>query len=239
MLADRIRSWVSILKTTPFHPQWLLRFGRSPDVLLAQASGRTLDIGCADRWPESKLPGDCKYVSLDYPITGHELYGAKPHIFADAASLPLSSSSFDTVLLFEVLEHLERPNRALAEIARVLCEGGRAIITIPFLYPMHDEPHDYQRYTRYGLLRELTTVGLRVECIETSLGSAKTAGVIMNIAMAGMLLQAVSQRSITALLAPVVLVAIPVINLAALITDWILPNWPAMTVGFHVVACRA
>ena len=238
MLTDRVRSWASLLKATPFHPQWLLRFGRSPDFLLALASGRTLDIGCADRWPESKLPAGCKYISLDYPITGHEIYGAKPDIFADAASLPLSSSSFDTVLLFEVLEHLERPNRALAETARVLCQGGKAIITIPFLYPMHDEPHDYQRYTRYGLIRECHAAGLRVDYIEASLGSAKTAGLAVNLALGGMLLQTMRKPSVTAFLAPFVLIAIPLINLAAMVTDWILPNWPAMTAGYQVVAFR-
>lgn len=238
MLSERLRNWASILKTTPLHPQWLLRFGRSSSALLAQAAGRTLDVGCADRWPESLLPVGCAYTSLDYPPTGRELYGAKPDVFADSACLPFKARSFDTVLMFEVLEHLERPGRALGEIERVLREDGQVMVTIPFLYPMHDEPHDYQRYTRYGLIREFSAAGFRIDQIEPSLGSANTAGLSMNLALAGMLLQAMRQRSIAVLLAPLVLLSIPIINIVAVVADWLLPNWPAMTAGYHVVASR-
>lgn len=227
-----------MLEATPLHPQWLLRFGRSSKMLLTQASGRTLDIGCADRWPEAHLPAGCEYVSLDYPLTGRDLYDAKPDVYADAAALPFPSKSCDTVLLFEVLEHLERPEQALAEITRVLRDGGKAIITMPFLYPMHDEPYDYQRYTRYGLARGMTAAGLRIESIQPSLGAAKTAGLCMNLALAGLLVQAVEQRRIAVLTAPLVLIVVLLVNLVTPIVDWAFPNWPAMTAGFHVVAVR-
>jgi ubiquinone/menaquinone biosynthesis C-methylase UbiE len=45
--------------------------------------------------------------------------------------LPFRNNCFDIVLLSEVLEHLQNPQAAMAEIARVLCAGGKAIVTSP------------------------------------------------------------------------------------------------------------
>ena len=49
------------------------------------------------------------------------------------------------------MEHLHTPEVAIKEIARVLAPGGRLILTTRFVYPLHDIPHDYFRYTKYGL----------------------------------------------------------------------------------------
>jgi ubiquinone/menaquinone biosynthesis C-methylase UbiE len=46
-------------------------------------------------------------------------------------SLPLADESFDCVLLSEVIEHLEAPQISIREAARVLCRGGRLLITTP------------------------------------------------------------------------------------------------------------
>ena len=235
---QRLRRWIKPLSATPLHPQWLLRTGRSPVVLVAQSSGRVLDVGCADRWAQSNLSKNCEYIGLDYPATGQALYKATPDIFASASALPFASSSFDTVLLLEVLEHLEQSAFALAEIRRVLKPNGRLLLTIPFLYPMHDEPHDYQRYTRYGLIRELKVAGLTLECIESSLKSASSAGLLVNLAFAGMIIEAVRQRSFAMLVTPLLLVAIPVINLSAWLVDRVMPNWSPLASGYQVLASR-
>ena len=239
MLSYRIKQWAAILKSTPLHPQWLLRFGRSSKRLLQQhSSGRTLDIGCADRWPETWLPQGCDYISLDYPATGHELYGAHPDVFADAAALPFKAGKFDTVLLLEVLEHLQQPQTSLAEIARVLGPGGKLLLTVPFLYPMHDEPHDYQRYTRYGLMREIAAAGLEVEAIKPSLNSACSTGLLVNLALGGMLLAAIQKRSLALLLTPPIMLAVLLVNLLALCSGWLLPSWPAVTSGYNLIAYK-
>jgi ubiquinone/menaquinone biosynthesis C-methylase UbiE len=49
----------------------------------------------------------------------------------NAQSLPFATASFDKVICSEVLEHLQDPDIALKEIARVLKPGGRALISIP------------------------------------------------------------------------------------------------------------
>ncbi|MEM9684925.1 MAG: class I SAM-dependent methyltransferase, partial [Pseudomonadota bacterium] len=53
-----------------------------------------------------------------------------PHAM-DVTDLTIADSSIDLVLCSHVLEHVERDRRALAEFARILRPGGRAIILVP------------------------------------------------------------------------------------------------------------
>jgi len=73
-------------------------------------------------------------------------------LIADIQSMPqLNDASFDTILCSQVLEHVPRPWDALRELARVLRPGGVLILTVPHLSAIHEAPHDYYRYTRFGL----------------------------------------------------------------------------------------
>lgn len=71
----------------------------------------------------------------------------RPDLQADAAALPLAAGSMDAVVCAELLEHVPDPRRVLAEAARVLRPGGRLVLTVPFLYPIHADPYDFGRYT--------------------------------------------------------------------------------------------
>jgi SAM-dependent methyltransferase len=235
-LARNVASW---LRRTPFHPQWLLgTHKKSLRHLKELPPGRILDIGCADRWVEAQLPAQCEYIGLDYYATGKYLYRARPDLFADAAALPLPDACIDVVVMLEVLEHLFLPGKALHEIARVLRPGGRLLLSVPFLYPVHDAPFDFQRYTVHGLTRELEFSGLRLEQVESSLGSAQTAGLIGSLALGGMAMQAWRRRRAAVVLIPAVCLMIPLVNLLAWLGGKLLPDWPAITAGYHVVASK-
>lgn len=237
--AQRIRRWSRVLRRTPLHPQWLLgNQDGTTDWIRSHARGTVLDIGCADRWIESRLPPGCEYVGLDSLVTGGSLYAARPDVFADAGRLPVREGSVDTVLMLEVLEHVRHPSDALAEVARVLRPGGSLLVTIPFLYPVHDAPHDYQRYTAHGLVRELEAAGLSVESPSPSLGSAESAGLIFNLAVGGMVSEALERRSVSLLLAPVAAVVVPVVNLGCWLLGKVMPDWEALTAGYRVLAQR-
>ena len=70
------------------------------------------------------------------------------------------------MLCTEVLEHLPEPQKAVDEFFRVLKPGGTLLLTTRFLFPIHDAPHDYFRYTKYGLrhlLRRFEIVELHEE----------------------------------------------------------------------------
>jgi SAM-dependent methyltransferase len=63
------------------------------------------------------------------------------------------------VLCVEVLEHVPNPSALLSEIARVLRKDGSLVMTVPWSARLHHVPHDYRRYTRYGLCALLEASG--------------------------------------------------------------------------------
>lgn len=74
-----------------------------------------------------------------------------PHIFADVTRTPIRAGSVDCILCTEVLEHLSNPQACVDEIHRLLCDGGLVFASTPFFYPVHADPHDFQRFTEDGL----------------------------------------------------------------------------------------
>ena len=76
----------------------------------------------------------------------------------------INDQSLDCVVVLEVLEHVKNPQKALSEIFRVLKPGGKIILSTPFIFHIHAEPHDYWRFTHYGLslmLEDFTDVIIR------------------------------------------------------------------------------
>lgn len=118
-------------------------------------SGKTLDLGCGGGPYREIFP---QRVGVDVKP------GPGVDIVADAHDLhAFREGEFDCLLCTEVLEHLHSPHKALAEMHRVLKPGGVIILTTRFVYPLHDVPGDYYRYTRYGLeylLREFEILAL-------------------------------------------------------------------------------
>lgn len=235
MIAKHDQGWLieiaSRVRHTPLHPQWLLGGKKLPEEL-GGVSGTLLDLGAADRWLESRLPTAVHYVALDHLSTGQALYGAKPDVFADGAFLPFSEECFDHVVCFEVLEHVHSPARVVGEIYRVLKPGGRAWLSMPFLYPLHDAPYDFQRYTVYGLERDIELAGLEITKLLKTGHALTTAGLLTNLALAGGAQQARGWRKWIFL--PAIAVAVPVINVITWFTSRLWPDWPHMAHGYEL-----
>lgn len=190
-------SLLGILKNTPFHPQWFAFFRETGNLRRSceRLSGVVLDIGCADGKPREFLPPDADYVGLDYFDTATRLYRTRPDVFGDAQQLPMADGSVDHVLLLDVLEHIPDPGRCLAEISRVLKAGGTLTIQVPFLYPIHDAPYDFHRWTKFGLERAARTAGLSIEQEMTIGHPLETAALGANIAMSKTVLNWVRNRN--------------------------------------------
>lgn len=130
--------------------------------LALHASGRVLDLGCG-RVPLYGRYRDAatSVVCLDWPQSLHDVQHVD--VFCDVgARLPLRDAVADTVVSSDVLEHLPDPATVFSEVARVLTPGGALVLNTPFLYPVHEAPHDYLRHTRHSLERHARLVGLDV-----------------------------------------------------------------------------
>lgn len=227
----RLRSLLAWLAHTPLHPQWLMRRRVVPERL----QGLVLDIGAGDRWLESRLSPDADYVAVDYPPTGRDLYGARPDVFADAARLPFADDVIDVVVCLEVIEHVRHPQRMLTEIARVLKPGGRLCLSMPFLYPIHDAPFDFQRFTRYGLAREIERAGLRLELIRKDGHAVRTAGLLLCLAISGAVYGA---RWWQLLLLPFGALLVLLVNVFVFLLGLAWPDWDGMAMGYEVEATK-
>lgn len=228
-VADRLRR-------TPLHPQWLMGPRRPPEGLDA-VNGLVLDIGSADRWIEPMLGPSARYLALDYPGTAVHRYDSRPDAFADAARLPLGTSSIDAVVCLETLEHVADFERALGEIARVLKPGGRAFLSMPFLYPIHDAPFDHTRLTEYGWKVQLRRAGLDLCQIEPRGTALDVAGVSACLAIAAPM--AGRPLPVLLLMALIALPLIVTINLAVALARLVWPSWRAQCFGYSVEAVRA
>ncbi len=126
--------------------------------IAAHASGGlTLDLGAKTGPYAAHFP---RRIGLDLQR------GAGVAVVGDARELPIRDAAFDVVLCTEMLEHVPEPQRAIDEIHRVLKPGGTLVLTTRFLFPIHDAPHDYFRFTKYGLrhlLREFEILRLEEE----------------------------------------------------------------------------
>lgn len=159
-----IQELLGVLKGTIFHPQWLSdRYHqRSKKVLRKVKNTTILDIGSGNASYKNSIEKLNNYFSLDYPGT-NKGYSVRPDVFADAHSLPFADDSVDVVLLFEVLEHVNDPSMVLNEIQRVLRPEGEFYMSVPFIYPIHDAPNDYWRFTIYGVENILFNHGLKID----------------------------------------------------------------------------
>lgn len=83
----------------------------------------------------------------------------KPSVVALLQALPFQSGTFDSLICFNVLEHIYEARTAATEMSRVLKTGGRLFLFVPFLVNVHPDPHDYHRYTADALENLLTEAG--------------------------------------------------------------------------------
>ncbi|RBQ26588.1 MULTISPECIES: methyltransferase domain-containing protein [Arcobacteraceae] len=120
--------------------------------------GVMLDLGCADKpFEEFFTQHVDKYIGVDWTNCLHD---SNADIVADLNKELLIESNFaDTVVSLNVLEHLYDPQQFLKESYRVLKDDGTIILHIPFQWWVHEAPHDYFRYTPYGLRYLLSEAG--------------------------------------------------------------------------------
>jgi SAM-dependent methyltransferase len=142
-------------------PSYLLHRELEP-LLEKECRGSVLDAGSGRSPYRAILEGaGCRVTSVDIEDRSGRL-----DVVADIQEMPhVASDSFDGVVCTQVLEHVPRPWRAVAELARVLRPGGLLILSAPHLSAVHEAPNDYCRFTRYALQSMASVNGLQVQRI--------------------------------------------------------------------------
>jgi len=119
--------------------------------------GRILDIGSGPNGGRYKnFFSENDYVTLDINPD------YSPDIIGSALKIPEPDSSFDGVVCFQVLDDLKNPAQAIKEMKRILKPGGYGILSVPQSSELHDEPNDYWRFTKYGIISLLSEAELEV-----------------------------------------------------------------------------
>lgn len=106
---------------------------------------KILDIGCGSAGYWSLRP-DLNWQGIDVNPESKAGIIIKPN-----ENYPIEDRSVDAVLLSFSLEHISNLTHLLSEVDRVLRIKGSIIIRCPFMYPLHDTPDDYWRFSIEGL----------------------------------------------------------------------------------------
>ncbi len=124
-------------------------------------SGELLDVGAGRARRYADLcPNVTSYRTLDTDT------GWQPDIVASAEDIPLPDESVDAILCTQVLEHVAHPQKVIGEFHRILRQGGTCLLTVPQWNELHEEPHDYFRYTSFGLRTLFEDAGFRIDIME-------------------------------------------------------------------------
>jgi len=103
-----------------------------------------------------------RYCGVDLAVGDAAWDYGRLDAIADLTALPFRDGAFDAAIHIVTIEHLCEPGCALREMARTLKPGGRLLVAAPHEWEVHQAPHDYFRYTRYGLAHLLEKAGFEV-----------------------------------------------------------------------------
>src|SRR4051794_16897859 len=123
---------------------------------------RILDVGSADGPSVGWLTAPQK-VSLDL-----DSRGLRPPagVCGSVLALPFADAAFEVVGAFDVVEHCDPEDVALAELRRVLEPGGRLLMSVPayqWAWSDHDVANGHhRRYTRPRAVAALESAGFEV-----------------------------------------------------------------------------
>lgn len=138
---------------------------------LLKGGEQLLDYGCGNK-PYRELFGKkfARHIGAD--IAGN---AEAEIVLGDEGHIPVAGESFDGVLSSQVLEHVASPRVYLSEAHRVLKYGGSLILSTHGIWPYHPDPTDFWRWTKDGLVREITQAGFEVQLVQGVFGPESSA----------------------------------------------------------------
>lgn len=130
--------------------------------------GRVVEVGAGRASRRGRFRPPREGVAAWWTVDVRQARG--PHVVGDARRLPFGDASVDTVVCLEVLEYIDDPPSALAEMRRILRPSGTLVLSTPFMH-RRDAEDDLWRWTPEGLRRSLRARGFTVT-LERAQGAA-------------------------------------------------------------------
>jgi SAM-dependent methyltransferase len=137
------------------------------DAINNYAKGGLLDLGCGNK------PYESLYNPRTISQTGCDVIQSDKNrvdVICPVTDLKFQNEQFDTILCTQVLEHVFEHDKMMSEIYRVLKPGGQVILTVPFVWELHEEPYDFFRYTKHALKELFEQAGLEIDYIKPNGG---------------------------------------------------------------------
>ena len=122
------------------------------------AGARVLDAGAGEGRYAVQFAKQ-RYCGVDLGVGDAAWDYRRLDAVADLAALPFAAGCFEAAISVVTLEHVREPARVVGEMARTLKPGGRLLLVAPQEWEVHQAPHDYYRFTRYGLRSLLEAAG--------------------------------------------------------------------------------
>ena len=114
-------------------------------------NSKILDFGSGNlRWSKF-FKNFINFETSDIENLDGTFFNEKYDILLKDDKIPKPDNTYDVIISIKVLEHVENPNKVFKELSRVLKKNGVLYVSVPGLFPLHFEPHNYYNFTPYSL----------------------------------------------------------------------------------------
>jgi SAM-dependent methyltransferase len=170
-----------------------------------------VDLGCGD------MPYANMLLAMNIDYRGADIHEGGPLPIDQNGRVPLADGSAGAVLSVQVLEHVRNLDSYCAEIKRLLSHDGVLLLSTHGTWLYHPHPEDHRRWTRTGLIADLSDRGLVVEDVHAILGPLATSTLIRLTGFASVL------RRLPIIGGPLASLLAALMNLRAELEDRITP----------------
>ncbi|NQV02783.1 MAG: class I SAM-dependent methyltransferase [Bacteroidia bacterium] len=123
--------------------------------------GLMLDFGCGTK-PYKENFNVQEYIGLEIEKSTPNHQHKQIDVFYDGKHIPFDDNYFDSVFSSEVFEHIFNLDEILDELHRVMKPRAHMLVTLPFVWDEHEIPHDFARYTSFGIKHLLEKKGFEI-----------------------------------------------------------------------------
>lgn len=164
---DFMPSWWAVF----VNPFYIARKGLANAIspLAKYVVGKTLDIGCGQK-PYEQLCESSEYIGLELDTPENRLF-KKADYFYNGKEIPFEKETMDSIVSHQVFEHIFHPDAFLKEIYRILKPNGIFMLSVPFVWDEHEQPHDFARYSSFALKSLLNEHGFEIIALKKSVAN--------------------------------------------------------------------